>query len=42
MICRKDSFQKPTLFSLGHKVLDANASNTDAVIGEIHAVLELG
>jgi hypothetical protein len=25
MICRKYSFQKLTLFSLGNKVLDANA-----------------
>jgi hypothetical protein len=42
MIFRKHFFQKLTLFSLGKKVLDANAFNTDGVIGEIHAVLELG
>jgi hypothetical protein len=32
IICRKYSFQKLILFSLGNKVLDANASNTNGCL----------
>jgi hypothetical protein len=34
--CRKDSFQKLTIFSQGNNVLYAATSNRDSFLGEIH------
>jgi hypothetical protein len=38
--CRKDSFQKLTIFSQGNNVLYATTSNRDSFLGEIHVFLQ--